>query len=163
MYRRYILTIVCLMLTLCTGCVTVEADRIYTICKTDGTDTYCYNDTGSFYFLSPDGLLVPTSGVGLRNLPALTITPREGEFEFIYQLPGLYDGTLHSVNCYVNKLLTELNGELEVTYRDWNNIELYVKSATVSTRIIYNIKGDVRIYAIDNSNNPITPLYIISE
>lgn len=158
MKRKLTLCALLLCALFLSGC-TVEADRIYTVCKNDGENVYCYKEDGSFYYYS-NGILVPTSGVGLQAYPALHVTPCSGEFSFTYVLPGLYSGTLASVNHYVYKLQQESSSELIIQYQDWNNIDFIVKTDNVSTRIIYNIKGDVRIYAVDNSDNPIEPLYI---
>lgn len=155
----FLLLILCLMGL--TGC-TKEANRIYTVCKTDGKDTYCYDDKGEFYFYTDD-TLVKTSGVGLQAYPALHVIPSEGDFNFTKELPGKYRGTLTSVNHYAYKLLQDVDSELKIVYQDWNNIEVIITCAKYSTRILYNIQGDIRIYAVDNSNNPMTPAYINSK
>ena len=160
MRYKLILCIIIIMLV-CTGC-TVEANRIYTKCKIVGDTYYCYNTDNEYYYYNGE-MLVPVSGVGLRSLPALHVIPTAGDYVFTKQIPGLYTGTLTSVNHYVHYLITKLDATVEITYQDWNTVDLKVISDTVSTRIIFNIKGDVRIYAIDNSGKSINPLYINSK
>lgn len=155
-----------LLLTTClcllSGC-TYTANRVYSICKEDNGVVYCYNSAGEHYKITEDATWLPSSGVGLQDLPALQLIPTEGVYNFTYQLPGLYRGTLESVAHYVNYMIEEDDATYEVTYRDWNNVEAYVYSSTYSVRIIFNIKGDVRIYAIDNSDNSIEPPYLIEK
>lgn len=155
--RKYILLLVVVSCLLC-GC-TVEANRVYTVCKASPTDVYCYDSDGNFYYVVNNKPLLVGSA-GLQARPALKLSNRSGDFVFEPVLPGLYRGTLTSVSHYVSKLVSELNGEVEIVYADWNNLEIFVYSSEVNTRILFNIKGDVRIYAVDNFQNPILPLYI---
>ena len=155
--RKYILFLVIVSFLL-TGC-TVEADRVYTVCKSSPTGVYCYDSSGNFYYVV-DSKPLPVGSAGLQARPALQLSNRSGDFEFESVLPGLYHGTLTSVSHYVSKLVNELDGVIDIVYSDWNNLELYVYSSEVNTRILFNIKGDVRIYAVDNFRNPILPLYI---
>lgn len=145
---------------LLTGC-TFNAERIYTVCKDDGENVYVFDTNDNFYLLKDD-TLINYSGVGLKSYPALVVEPRECDYVFTYVLPGLYEGTLESVNGYLHKLVS-MGGTYIINYRDWNNIDIYVTNAEFSTRIIFNIQGQVRIYAVDNSNNSIDPLYLLKE
>lgn len=155
------LALVCTSLSV-SGC-TVTANRVYSVCKISDGVTYCYNDEDKFFLLREDGVFAPTSSVGLRALPALHVIPSGGSFQFEEQLPGLYTGTLASVNHYVERLQTDLGSTFEMTYCDWNNIEGHVESAELSVRIVYNITGQVRIYAIDANGDGIVPPYISKE
>ncbi len=160
MKHKCIALLILLLLSsmLLTGC-TVTADRIYSICKEDGDRVYCYKSTGEF-FIFEDGILAPTSDVGLKNYPALNITPMCGAYNFEYVLPGLYKGTLWDVNRYVAKLLETDGSALEISYRDWNLIDAYVKTPDINVRVVYSISGDVRIYAVDSASNPTEPPYL---
>jgi small nuclear ribonucleoprotein (snRNP)-like protein len=149
------------MLLLLTGCTT-EADRIYTICKYDNGEIYCYKNEDEFYKVLEDGSLLSISGVGVKALPALRVIPSDGEYLFNYQMPGLYKGTLESVDHYVY-LLLENNGSLDIKYADSNSVEMFIYTESCNIRIIYNIRGDIRIYAVDNSNNYINPPYLSEE
>ena len=155
----YILTCMCLLLT---GC-TVTADRIYTVCKVDKDVIYCYKADGSFYTVSDKGVLESVPAVGLKAYPALSLTPSKGDYDFKYVLPGLYKGTLESVNNYVYKLCDGDNQCITISYADYSLLDVFVKTTKVSTRIIYSINGDVRIYAQDNSKNSEDPLYLNKE
>lgn len=156
--RSLFISLICSLLLL-TGC-TKEANRIYTVCKVDAGQVYCYNDT-SFYTVSGNNL-IEIGSVGLKRYPALQLTPTDGNFEFKYVVPGHYRGTLHSVNCYANKLLED-GYTYDIVYTDCNNLEVYFDNSLNRIRLIYNIQGDVRIYCIDNSDNPIVPIYLDEE
>lgn len=159
MYNKIItILLVSLCLLFISGC-TVNSNRVYTICKIDESDEYCYSDNGEF-FKVVDGYPIKISSVGLKSLPALTLSPTEGEYKFVKQMPGLYKGTLRSVNCYIFKICNGDTSNLEVKYRDWNNIEVYVYTDDYNARVIFNIRGDVRIYFINSKQEPIEPLYI---
>lgn len=146
------LTIAILLLVLFSGC-TVEANRIYTVCKVDSDYTYCYNINDEFFRVEPDGKLTHISSVGLKDVPALVLNPSVGDYNFDYVLPGLYKGTLESVNHYVNTL----EGVYRVSYRDWNNLEVYITTANADVRVYFNIRGNVRIYAVDKNGIAIEP------
>lgn len=152
MIKKFIAILLCILCFCLTGCIQ-EANRIYTVCKVDSEFMYCYSNEGKFFRVEEDGALTPISAVRLKELPALVLNPSEGDYKFYYQLPGLYHGTLESVNRYV----TALGGTYEVAYRDWNNIETYVTSDNYSVRIIFNISGEVRIYCIDSDGKSIEP------
>lgn len=157
--KKVIILITLLLMSL-TGC-TIEAERIYVVCKQDSATTYVYDTNNNFYELI-NGDLVPHSGVALKAYPALTIEPYDCEYNIVPVLPGLYRGTLESLSGYLFKLLKD-NGEFEIVSRDWNNIEIIVKTDEVNTRLIFNISGDIRIYAEDNFHNSIEPLYLNKE
>lgn len=159
--KRIVFLLLTLLLSLLSGC-TYEADRIYTVCKYTETETYCYKDSDNFYKVLDDGALVKVSGVGLKAKPALHLIPDDGEYVFEEQLPGLYKGTLESVNAYAHKLLND-GSTYEIVSADANILEIVVSCNEYSVRIIYNIRGDVRIYAIDDSSNSINPPYINEE
>ncbi len=156
--RKRITLLSLLIAILLSGC-TVTSNRIYVVCKEDENVKYCYSNTGDFYRLENDKL-IPTSSVGLKDLPALVLSPSEGVYKFSVQLPGLYKGTLTSVNHYSYKLCEGDTSRIRVSYRDWNNIEFYVECDTYSARIIFNIRGDVRMYFINEKKEPIEPLYL---
>ena len=151
--------LILLICFLVTGC-TIESNRIYTICKMDSGSTYCYNDDG-FYVVSGNSL-IETSSVGLKPYPVLHVTPSAGEFVFSKDLPGCYKGTLESVNSYLYKLISD-GCSYTVTYSDPNNIELYAECPEYKLRLLFNIKGTVRIYCLNNSGNYIMPPYINEE
>lgn len=148
-----------LITVLLSGC-TVESNRIYNVCKvsSDGT-VFCYNDAGEFFKVYNDTVL-PISGVGLYPYPTLKVIPTEGPFDFTYVLPGNYTGSLRDVNHYVFKLLKEDNAAIVMLETDCHIIDFKVISDLHTTRIIYNKSGTVRIYCVDNSGNPLEPLYI---
>lgn len=142
------LLLIVLMSLLC-GCGVVTSDRVYFVCKIEDGITYCYKDEDSFY-MQVDGNFVPTSGVRLKALPALHIIPKDVDYSFEYVLPGLYNGTLHSVNGYVHELVTNHGGVLEISYCDWNNIDAKVLCDDFNVRIVFNITGEVRMYAVND-------------
>ncbi len=145
------------MLTICvflSGCA-IESDRIYTVCKIDNGTVYVYDGSGKFYTVLQDGTLQPNINPNLITKPALMLLPKEGDFEFEYVLPGLYKGTLTSVNHYVHKVCTDLSA-IDTVYADPNNLEIFVPAGDISIRILFNIRGDVRIYSSDNT----IPVYL---
>lgn len=152
------LILLCFNLTSCT----VDANRIYTICKRDNNKVYCYSNDGVFFEVLDDGSLIQTSGVGLNAYPELHLIPKEYGYTFVNVLPGLYSGTLKDVSGYVNKLLIE-GYTYEIVYSDCYNIELYAYSESCNIRILFNKQGEVRIYSVDNSDNYINPPYLIEE
>lgn len=157
--KRIILSfiILCIALTFA-GCVET-ADRIYTVCKVEGDTLYVYNDSGEF-FSYKEGKYLKHSGVGLVNRPALKlVTPSLGTYEFDAELPGLYHGTLESVSAYV-QCLENSGYDSGVKAADYQNIELFCVSEDYSVRILFNIRGTVRIYAIDADKTSIEPPYI---
>lgn len=141
---------------------TVDADRIYTVCKYDNGIIYCYNNDENFYRVSDDAL-IKVGTANLKAKPCLQFIPTKGDYKFEYILPGLYRGTLTSVYHYSSRLLNTDNSSYEVTYSDCNMLEVYIYSEEFDVRIIYNILGDVRVYAVDNSDNPIEPPYLIDK
>lgn len=154
-----LLWLLCLVL-LC-GC-TVTSNRIYTVCKVDGDKSYCYNNAGEFFLVSGESF-TKISAVGLKELPALSLDLSDGSYTFKEKLPGLYGGTLASVNHYLYRLCDGDVSSVSVSYRDWNNIESFVVNEEFKARVIFNIRGDVRIYFVDNYDNPIAPLYLNEE
>lgn len=146
------------LLLFLSGC-THEANRIYTICEYGHDGVYCYDINENFYQVYDDGSLIQVSSVGLKAYPALSLTPTAGNYEFENVMPGLYRGTLTSVNHYVSTLCND-SGYYDVVFADPNNLELYVYTETYNVRIIYNIRGEVRLYAIDKSDNFIEPPYL---
>lgn len=149
-----ILIMLCLTLT---GCA-VEADRIYTVCLIDG-DTQCvYDGSGKFYTVDADGSLTPNINPKLIRKPALMFLPSEGEYMFTNILPGYYKGTLTSLEHYVYAVCSDLS-IIETVYADPNSLELIVPTENSSLRILFNIRGDVRIYSSDGA----IPLYLNSK
>lgn len=150
-----------LLCILLSGCTTTS-NRIYTVCKEDNGVLYCYNNSGEYYCVT-DGSRVRTKGIGMKELPALVLNPKPGSYEFVQQLPGLYKGTLESVNHYVYTLTLGNSSSIDVVYRDWNSLEFYVKSETFNARIIFNIRGDVRMYFVDKDGRSIEPVQLTDE
>lgn len=144
-------TLVCISLS---GCA-VEADRIYTVCRIDNGTRYVYDGSGRFYTVLPDESLQPNIDPNLIAKPALMVTPKEGEFSFEVQLPGLYKGTLADVNHYVYAACTDTS-QLQIIYADAKRLEIVFPSGEDNIRILYNIKGDVRIYSTNNN----IPVYL---
>lgn len=136
------------------------AKRIYTVCKVENGSTFCYNSDGDYYEITEDGKYLPSKGVGLNNKPALDLISSAGDYHFESVLPGLYSGTLESVYHYVDKIVTTDNATVDIPYRDWNNLEIFLYTDKYSVRVIYNIRGEVRLYAVDKSNKFIQPPYI---
>ena len=156
-----VMGIIATLLQLC-GCTTT-ANRIYTTCKYDNGVTYCYDDKGNFYKVDEDtDELIKVSSVGLQPYPVLDIMYEPGDYEFTYQMPGLYKGTLESVNHYLYKLMKDV-GSCKIVYQDPNRVELFFNADNYSLRLIYDIDGNVRIYAVDNSGNSIEPPYLSEE
>lgn len=153
--RRFILlllsTVVCLSLA---GCA-IEADRIYTVCRIDNGTRYVYDGSGNFYTVMPDETLQPNIDPSLINKPVLMVLPKEGEFVFESMLPGFYKGTLESINHYVYAACSDLS-QLQVVYADAKRLEIVFPSGEDNIRILYNIKGDVRIYSTNNN----IPVYL---
>ena len=147
MKRKHLLFFILIYLcTLLTGC-TVTADRIYTICKISEDNVYCYKSDGSFYTVSKSGELESVPAVGLKAFPALCLKPTKGSYNFSSKMPGLYRGTLESVNRYVYKLSEGDASCITISYADYYLLDIFVKTSTTSTRIIYSINGDVRCHA----------------
>ena len=153
------LTLLCLLLTcLITGCVP-DANRVYTVCKTDGDLTYLYSDTG--FFTVSNNTIVECPVPNLERKPALKLFGTNTSFTFDYRLPGLYEGTLEDVSSYVNYLVEKDNVSYHVTYSDSENIELFLTCSDYSGRIIYNIHGEVRMYFRNNFDLSISPIYLL--
>lgn len=160
---KNILRIIPLVLLLClfTGCTKQKDNHIYVVCRIENNTKYCFDDANNFYKVNPDGKVVLCHKKDLQPYPILDIHPSDGEYNFRYQLPGLYKGTLESLNNYLGKLSKECT--LKIISVDWESAELYANASDYSVRIIFKVNGDVRIYAIDNSDNPVTPPYLIEE
>lgn len=137
-----------------TGCA-VEADRIYTICCIDNGSQFVYDGSGNFYTVAADGSLTPNINPKLIRKPALMFLPSEGEYELEYVLPGYYKGTLTSLEHYVYAVCSDI-ASIEILYADPNSLELIVPVEDISLRILFNIRGDVRIYSSDGA----IPLYL---
>lgn len=151
MLKRFIYSVIGLFTCVCLSGCTVTANRIYTVCKYDASYTYCYNDTGEF-FIHDEAGLIPVSSVGLKPLPVLHVVPAETEYSFKEVLPGLYNGTLESINGLLYDLIQQ-GATYNISKADWNNLELFITLDEEALRIIYNIRGDVRIYSSENSYN----------
>jgi len=155
--KRFMFLLLSTLTIFLSGCTKIS-DRIYVICKTSSEGTYCYKSETDFYKQVDDDL-IKISGIELTAKPALQLIPNSGEYIFTYQLPGLYKGTLESVSAYVDKLKADGN-LLEIVYSDCNDLEIVLTCETSSTRILFNVRGDVRIYAVDNAGKPLEPLFI---
>ncbi len=152
---KKLLCILCVLLSVTlTGC-TVTADRIYTVCRIDNGIRYVYDGSGNFYTVQDDGSLIPNINPNLIRRPALMFIPSAGEYEIKYILPGCYKATLTSLEHYVYEVCSDVSA-IETVYSDANKLELKVPVNTTSLRIIFNIRGDVRIYSSDGT----IPLYL---
>lgn len=150
----------CILLNLA-GCTRV-ANRIYTVCKVDGDTSYVYNSDGEFFTLKND-VYLKHSGVGLECKPALKlVTTDKQDYAFTKTLPGLYVGTLENVSSYVNTLKSN-DYSVDVRRADCKDIEVFCTSTDGSVRILFNISGTVRLYAIDASGTSIEPPFIVDE
>lgn len=148
---------VCLLLTSCGK----RTSSIYVVCKETSECKYCYNQLGNFIVCKKDGTKVPYYKTDLKCYPALVVSPSKGKYSFRYVLPGLYAGTLESFNNYLGVLEDECT--IDVISRDWNSIELFAHSESYSVRMLFNMNGELRIYAINNSDNSITAPYLLEE
>lgn len=138
---------------------TVESNRIYTICAIKEGNTYCYNDDGFFVLNNETGSLLEVNGYGLYKKPVIQLLPTHNkDFKFENSLPGLYVGTLESVSNYVYFLESEYNSTTEIIEADSNSIEILCTSTEMKTRIVYNIRGEVRIYSIDSNGDSTSPI-----
>lgn len=146
-----VLLLICLTLS---GC-SIEADRIYTVCRIADGVQYVYDGSGNFYTVTESNSLQTNIDPSLISKPALMLMPKEGDYAFEYILPGLYKGTLTSVNHYVYAICTDLES-IQIIYSDANKLEVIVPADDISIRILFNIRGDVRIYSSDNT----IPLYL---
>lgn len=155
--RKLLSILLCCSCFLLSGCA-VEADRIYTVCCIDNGIQYVYDGSGNFYTVGTDGSLTPNINPKLIRRPALTFMPKEGEYDLKYVLPGYYRGTLTSLEHYVYAVCSDLTS-IEVIYSDPNSLELIVPAEDISLRILFNIRGDVRIYSSDGT----IPLYLDSK
>ena len=151
--KRYltVLLLIFFLLTL-TGC-TVEADRVYTICRKTADSTYVFSGSGDFYTYI-DGKVYPCLDPNLQPYPALTFKIEDGEYNITYILPGHYRGTLKSLEHYVNELVSGDFGKVEVIFADWQDLEILVTLDDLNVRILYNIRGDIRIYSSNNCAPP---------
>lgn len=157
MCKRFaLLVLLCLLLT---GC-TVEADRIYVVCRVSNGDITCYKNDTEFYDISPDGALTPTIDPTLRAYPALDLYIHDGEYNLYPILPNLYKGTKTDVERYLFELSSrEGLNNVRWVYSDYQRFEVLYTTTVTTYRILFNIYGEVRIY----SENNLPPPYLNGE
>lgn len=135
---------------------TVVANRIYTVCKIDGSTSYVYNNKGEFFTKDGDRYL-KHSGAGLECKPALQlVSTNKVTYNFDKQMVGMYKGTLEDVSAYVYQLSLKSYSTV-VNYADCKDLELFCVSEDMSVRILFNLHGTVRIYAVDKDGYAIEP------
>lgn len=158
MKRLFISFIFLIILSNFVGCTKV-ADRIYTVCMIEDDKRYVYNSNGEFFTLK-NNYYLKHSGVGLECKPALQlITTDKDSYSFVADIPGLYTGTLEDVSSYVKYLGTKgyTHG---IKRADCKDIEVLCTSVHGSVRILFNISGTVRIYAVDKDGTTVEPPFI---
>lgn len=149
-----LLTIIVVVIT---GC-TVEASRIYIVCRYDNGAVSCYKNANEFYDVDVNGNLLPTIDPTLRAYPILTFTPTQGDYNFEPDVPNLYHGCKVELEHYVYRLLENDFDAFEIIYSDYQRLEIKVYSQTTTYRILYNIYGEIRVYSENNS-----PILYINE
>lgn len=149
--------IMCLLLT---GC-TYDANRIYTVCKTDEDETYVYSDDG--LFLVNCDKLIESYDPNVVREPALQLLTDADSYKFSYEMPGLYKGTLYSVSGYINYMCENDDASYVITYSDPNNLEVFLNTDDYMARVIYNTNGEVRMYFKNKSGFSINPVYVNEE
>lgn len=147
--RKTIIVLTCAMCILLSGC-TVEADRVYVVCRIEGETVSCYKSENDFYTVQSDGTLLPSLDPTLRAYPALNFEPKSVDYNLTPDIPGLYHGTLRELEGYVFTLLANEFTDFDVYYTDYRQLELFVYSDTDTYRILYNIVGEIRIYSENN-------------
>lgn len=147
-------------LLLLTGCGYVYEDNIYTICLIDKDATYVFNDDD--FFKVVDGNVITADRFIINKEPALLFKPEYGSYDFTEDIPGLYHGTFEQLEHYIMNLIDSDNCSYTIEYSDSEFIEINVHSSTYSGRLSFNIKGEIRMYFINNSGNSISPPYINS-
>lgn len=159
--RKCILLFIVSLLCL-TGCKTVEANRIYTVCQIEDGISIAYNPDMEFVQVV-DGKILPHSGAGVTAKPVLTFHPSSGDYVITAtDTPHLYHSTLESLEHYIFYLLQD-DAELKIDFISWRELDIYVHSPTWHCRCIWNIDGSLRLYFIDNYSNALPPLYINEE
>lgn len=130
---------------------TVEADRIYTVCLYDHGTRYVFDGSGDFYQVGENERLIPSLNPTLQPIPMLQLIPVEYPINLTQELPGLYHGSLRSVQGLVYQL-QQVGATYEVVYASPTQLEAYVTLPEYQVRVIYNISGEIRIYCSESSN-----------
>lgn len=156
--KKYSIAFLCLVCLLFSGCGR-RTGNIYIVCREADNVKYCYNQNNEFFVISEDGKVSQYTQKNLKPYPMIHIEPSEGNYNFTYVLPGLYSGTLESLNNYLGVLSKECSFDIKSC--DWYSVELYAHSEDYSVRILFNLNGELRIYAINNSDNPISAPYLL--
>lgn len=156
--RKFSIAFACLVCLLLSGCGR-HSGNIYITCREVNNVKYCYNQNGEFFMIAEDGRVTQYTQKDLKPHPMIHIEPTEGDYNFTYVLPGLYSGTLESLNNYLGALSKDC--KFVIKSCDWNSVELYAYSDAYSVRILFNLNGELRIYAIDNSDKPISAPYLL--
>lgn len=161
MKRLTLLVLTIFIMLNLTGC-TQEASRIYTVCKIDNGNTYCYDYDNNFYIVSAEDKLIKCNEVGLIARPTLSFVPSGTEYKIeSTDVPNCYKGTFESLKGYVYTLLNELEEtSFEIKQVDSKSIEIFVYSSSVNTRCIYNIYGELRLYCIDENSEACDPIFL---
>lgn len=155
--KKSVLTLVTLcFLVLLTGC-TVEADRIYTVCKSTEDTVYVYNAEGEF-FTYKNGEVLPCYEPSLQARPKLILEFDDStDFSFDKEMPSVYIGSKEDCLHYVTKLLRERNGKYRLLSVDWKSFEMLVTTSECDVRVLYSNDNRVRIYAQDESGGIVPP------
>lgn len=152
-----------LLATLLTGCSTVDANRIYTVCQIENDISIAYNTDFEFVQVLSDGSIHPHSGAGVTAKPVLSVKPKSGEYVIsVTDVPNKYKATLESVEHYIQRLLDE-GSEYEVAFISWRELDVYVHNEEWHCRCLWDIDGNLRVYFVDIYNNTMEPLYLNEE
>ncbi|MCM1215074.1 MAG: hypothetical protein NC548_11205 [Lachnospiraceae bacterium] len=145
--KKRLLSLIFIICTLCiTGC-TVDANRIYTVCKSTESTSYVYNADGEFFMLT-NGRLIPCSSNGLQTKPKLILIFDDStDYNLVEEIPSVYSGTKDDCLHYVTRVLTELGGKYAIINVDWKSFEMLISTDDYDIRIIYTSDDKVRIYA----------------
>lgn len=159
MKTKIILVVLLLSFLLC-GC-TVEADRIYVVCKQTENVTYVYDGNGNFYTYQNSNVQ-PYIGKDLQAEPRLTLTALYDDdlsYQLDYELPTVYNATLIDALHYIATTLQNDSAMFVVTEVDWKSFEVLVTTEDYDMRALYSSDNRLRLYAVDKEGNAIEPPY----
>lgn len=142
------------------GCGTVEASRIYTVCKVTESSTFVYDANGNFYTYA-DGKVTPVYSSELKALPMLVLRFDDvTEYTLVPEIPTVYLGTKEDALHYATRVLTECSGVYRLPHIDWKSFEMLISTDTCDMRILYTSDDKVRIYAVDKDGESILPPFL---